>query len=683
MMKYLKKNQKQIMAIFSVGLMIAFALPSAVSKYSGKGDAFGSIGSNKVTNQDIENAKKQWDLLSHQYERFRDPGTGQFRSEALTNHLVGPQIADDIEKHPEIFYLLRREAAQMGITASHDEIQELIANRDNENSEPVADSDLATAMESYVMMRNAWRQAISAMQFSNPQVRDELSKAQQISVNVVEFKAADFLQQLPPWTAQERAAAIDAQYEAYKDKLPDAETTNDFRFGYRLPNQVQIQYLQVPIDAIKKQVTLGIHEDDVWKFFLLHPDLFPATEPTSAPTAAASKPAVATTQQSFKDYRQKAHDLLTDDLAQKQAAAIVSDITTQMNGDYAEFKRAMGDHLTSRATTLPTSAPTPPGSKFGVAYNSSDYLHALAQHEQEEFKVLPVVTEELGLRSADDLKKTDIGRSMVGGFDLQELLRATNNNYALVQYLLAQRSFPTYVTTYVAAFATDAQEQQAHSQQLPTPGLLEPSPVLQDQSGNAFVFRAVQAAPSHSASKDAVYQQALDDARLKAAYQMARGHADKFIADSKTAYLQQTATTAKKRLFTTNFFSLNNPVIGGYTLPQGTTPTIFARAAFGLLAMGETGSHPKGVIDLKPTATALAGEINGVQPRWDARNFPTYELEVRLAMLNEQQQNLLRSWFNFDDIERRMNFQPANAEKKGPNPSPDQEQQPPHNPLTP
>jgi hypothetical protein len=136
-------------------------------------------------------------------------------------------------------------------------------------------------------------------------------------------------------------------------------------------------------------------------------------------------------------------------------------------------------------------------------------------------------------------------------------------------------------------------------------------------------------------------------------------------------------------LFTTNFFSLNNPVIGGYTLPEGTIPTIFVRAAFGLLAMGETGSHPKGVIDLKPTVTALAGEINGVQPRWDARNFPTYELEVRLAMLNEQQQNLLRSWFNFDDIERRTNFQPANPEKKGPNPPSDQEQQPPQNPLTP
>ena len=683
MMKFLKKNQKQVMAVFSVGLMIAFAVQGTLSKNATQGKPFGNIGSVKVTNQDVEDAKKQWDLLSHQYEQFRDPSTGRPRPELLTNHLVGPQIADDIEKHPEIFYLLRREAAQMGITASRDEIQELIANRDKENSDQVADSDLATAMESYVMVRNAWRQAISAMQFSTPQVQDELSQAQQISVNVVEFKAADFLQQLPPWTAQERAAAIDAQYEAYKDKLRGAETTNDFIFGYRLPNQVQIQYLQVPIETVKKQVALGIHEDDVWKFFLLHSDLFPATEPTSAPTSAASKPAVATTQKSFKDYRQKAYDLLTNDLAQKQAAAIMSDITTQMAGDYAEFKRAMGDHLVSRATTLPTSAPTPPPTKYGVAYNSSDYLHALAQHEQEQFKVLPVVTEELGLRSADDLKKTDIGRSMVGGFDLGELLRLTNNNYSLVQYMLAQRSFPTYVTTYLAPFATDAQEQQARNQQLQTPGLLEPSPVLQDTTGNAFVFRVVQAAPSHPATKDSVYQQLFDDARMKAAYQMARGHAQKFIADGKAAYLQQTAAAAQKRLFTTNFFSLGNPVIGGYTMPEGPIPAVFAKAAFGLLTTGETGSHPKGVIDLKPTATALAGEINGVQPRWNARNFPTYELEVKLELLSEQQQSLMRSWFNFDDIERRMNFQPANAEKKNPNPAPDQDQQPAQNPQTP
>jgi hypothetical protein len=680
MMKYLKKNQKQVMAVFSIGLMIAFALPSAVSKYSGQRDAFGFIGPNKVTNQDIENAKKQWELLSRQYERVRNPRTGESQSILLTNQVFGPEIADEIGKHPEIFYLLRKEAAQMGIIASHDEIQELIANRDNENSDQVADSDLATVMESFVMVRNAWRQAISAMQFSKPQVREELSQAQQISTNVVEFKAADFLQQLPPWTPQERAAAIDAQYEAYKDKLPNAETTDDFTFGYRLPNQVQIQYLQVPIDAVKKQIALGIQEDDVWKFYLLHPDLFPATEPTTAPSTAASKPAVATTQKTFKDYRQKAHDQLTDDLAQKQAAAIVSDITTQMAGDYAEFKRAMGDHLAARATTLPTSAPTPPATKFGVAYNSSQYLHTLAQHEQEQFKILPVVTEELGLRSAEDLKKTEIGRSMVGGFDLQELLRVANNNYGLVQYLLAQRSFPTYVTTYLAPFVTDAQAQQARNQQLQTPGLLEPSPVLQDQSGNAFIFRVVQAAPSHPASKDAVYQQLFDDARLKSAYQMARGHAEKFIADGKKAYLQQTADASKKRLFTTNFFSLANPVIGGYTLPEGQVQAIFAKAAFGLLATGETASHPKGVIDLKPTATALAGEINGVQPRWDAHSFPAYEMEVRLVLLNDQQRGLMQSWFNIDDIKRRMNFQPANEKKSN---TPPAEQQPAQNPLTP
>src|SRR5947209_1041143 len=62
---YLKKNQKKIMAVFSVGLMIAFALPSAVkNSVAGREVPIGYLGAKEtVTNKDVAEAKMQLDML--------------------------------------------------------------------------------------------------------------------------------------------------------------------------------------------------------------------------------------------------------------------------------------------------------------------------------------------------------------------------------------------------------------------------------------------------------------------------------------------------------------------------------------------------------------------------------------------------------------------------------------------
>jgi hypothetical protein len=666
--KYLKKNQKKAMAIFSVGLMIAFALPSAMQKYTGQpGGLFGYIGNTEIGGLAVENARREWTVLRSQYIHSR---TAQGESSiSFADQLVGPQLSRKIEANPVIFYLLKLEAARMGIAVSRDELGEVDANRMVIPNDSVSDSERLAAFHSFLLVQNAWRQVAGSMHLSTPQLLDRLSQMQDISMNLVEFKSSDFLQQLPPWSKQQQDAAVDKVYEQYKDVLPGAKGTDDFSFGYRIPNRVQTQSIEIPIEEVKKVVAPGISEIDAYKFFLQNPDRFASTQPTTA----TSKP-VATTQKSFKDFRQQAYTLLTDDLAHKQAQAIVDDITTQMSADFTEFKRVVGDHLGAHATTLPTSAPTPPMTRFNVAYNSAAYLQALAQHEKEQFKILPVVSEDPVFRSAEDLGKTPIGSASVNGMDIGELYNRTHD-LQFAMGVMQARQFPIYATTYSEPLASDQELQTAQRLNIPTPALLEPSPVMNDPKGNAFIFRIARADASHPAAKIDVYQQVLTDARSKAAYEMARAHAEVFLKDAGSQYLQTASETAKKQLYTTNFFGANNATIEGYSIPHGPAQEVFARAAFALLLKPGQSNHPKGIVDMKPTATALAGEINGIQPHWDVNSYPAWQVELRREVAGQDARDLAALWFNFDDISRRMNYRPA--KEKSENNAPSDDSQPP------
>ncbi len=65
MIKYLRKNNKKVMAIFGVGLMIAFAAQSRYGSGSGGpgSQVIGTIGTDQVTEGELVNARQEWRLL--------------------------------------------------------------------------------------------------------------------------------------------------------------------------------------------------------------------------------------------------------------------------------------------------------------------------------------------------------------------------------------------------------------------------------------------------------------------------------------------------------------------------------------------------------------------------------------------------------------------------------------------
>src|SRR5438105_14600568 len=118
MYRLLQKHGKHLMAVFSVFLMIAFTLPSAMKRATGATPVIASIEGDKIHADEYTDAKKSWELLN----------SIALRNGPLGAVALGPAAAEYITKHPVEFLLLQKEAQKMGVSVSSDELESNFRN---------------------------------------------------------------------------------------------------------------------------------------------------------------------------------------------------------------------------------------------------------------------------------------------------------------------------------------------------------------------------------------------------------------------------------------------------------------------------------------------------------------------------------------------------------------------------
>src|SRR5208282_2206702 len=149
MLKLIKKNQKKVMAIVSVGLMIAWALPSSRIDPGSPNTKRGSIGKEALTQGEIANAAAEWDMLrdrigvrlgSNRFEAAANiladglPGQESNRYDdyiyglAEMKRQLNAGIAREIDNHDDMFALLIHEARALGATFSQDDYRDVVQN---------------------------------------------------------------------------------------------------------------------------------------------------------------------------------------------------------------------------------------------------------------------------------------------------------------------------------------------------------------------------------------------------------------------------------------------------------------------------------------------------------------------------------------------------------------------------
>ncbi len=626
MYKFLQNHGKKIMAVMSAGLMIAFIVPSASKYGGGSNPTIARLGDEKITSVEAFNARQSWDLL----KRVPLGERGSLAS------ILGPHAYAEIERRPILFLLLQREARQMGVAVSEDQLNELMTNLPGlKTNDPDRNERVRGALGELMLVRQASLRAASAVKISHPMVQRQLAESgQSLTADVADFTTAKYMDkaQTPPPTAEQ----LKAQFEKFGEEIKGTPSeSNPFGFGYKYPHRVKLQYIAIPRSDVRKAVeaTRSAYQWEVDSriYYRQHQDQFKAAPSTQAEQSFnLSSPTTRATTKPFEQARDEIKDRLINEETSKRMNAIRDRIASVLAGDYVAYQNAAGPSAATQPATQPV-----PASSLGVPYTSFDYLKKVAEDVQsrKELGVLPTVVSvaDKWLTDEDLSKLAGIGAATMSGDPM-----------------------PRYIIGYSAPFV--APEQRGESAVLK---LMEPTRPMLDSANSIYIARVTAAEPAHKPATIAeVEPQVRGDIITARAYELAKADAQKLLDQARQKGLHEAAAT--QPVVTVGPLA-NQP---GKTVPQlalmGPPADRFTAATFKLLSTPT--SRPSGkpvvLIELPRDNRVMVAELNKVEAMWPEGATELHEARLQKMLSDAIGQRFTQEWFDYDSVAARTKYKP-------------------------
>jgi len=306
LVKWFRKNNKKVMAVVVIVLMIGFvggsALTSLLQGNRGMGEVVARLGKNtKITNQDLYLANKELEMLKmlriDYLLRSQDlPGillgellfSEQRASPMFVNRLkqtirqnqyiISDKQINDIyrrEYPPNVYwYCLQKETQLAGISISNSEVGDLLGKLIPQMFEGQTYSQRIGAImkQSRIPQETILTtvgKLLAVLQYSHMICSNEDVTTQQvmhaasaeregIDVSFVKFDSAVFAEkQNPPSEAQ-----LIEHFNKYKKYFPgDISQENPYGLGYKLPDRVQLEYIAVKLDDVRTIVKLPTQDE--------------------------------------------------------------------------------------------------------------------------------------------------------------------------------------------------------------------------------------------------------------------------------------------------------------------------------------------------------------------------------------------------------------------------------------
>lgn len=673
MYKFIKRNQKKVLAAFSALLMIVFFLPSQMKNgHAATRRAVGAIGKQPVYADEMAQATSDWRLLTRVeavLPYLSDLYGGNSRPwqlrEAPYVLKLGPALAGEIEGHPDLYFLLQREAADRGIAVSNDQVENVLTNElyvpgANPPQHPAPDiigentyRALHDAVARFLPVAILHDQTVQSVTVTQPMwdhaVADEF---QLVKLAIVEFPASEFAKTATAPTAQQ----LQNQYDKFKNAVAGQPPTkeNPFGFGYELPQRIKLQYLTIPHQQVQQAVLASRSpydwEVDARVYYYAHqadfvraappmPKPAPATQPattqsvkasTTAPsTGPTTAPAVAetpTSQPTTRPFTEVKSEIMDKVLADPTAALeqkIQSAIANRLAADFAEHSLTP---TTSPATTEPTTG-----------FASKNYLDTVALDIQKQFGVLPQVTQ---VGQWTD-REAALRLSGIGSSNAAEKL--------FTDYAFGEPAAPTTPPTTAPS-------------QPSGPALLEPSAPLKDSSDNVYIFRVTARDPAHSPPLSQQLAQVQADYRLSAGYDAAVSAAKKLLENAQTKGLVAAAKADNRPVITPAPFQPGD-FISDYPLKYDSQSELGRKAEELLTQASSQNPHPLTVVELPADRKVVAIQLLGVVSHIPSDQM--YLLELTRTRLEAQRlrEQVSHDFFNYDAVKTRLNYVPTEAEK--------------------
>ena len=641
MFKLIRDNQKKVLAGVGVVLMISF-----VGGYGGGGGRsrqsdrqFGTatVGRRDVLASEVVGAQQELQAVNQYTRQFDPSGASGYAAVSLVDRVLR-QAAGPILRRPELFALLRREAAVAGPGPDPQQVQSVLdaslAGPDGQPNGPAPDSDEYAALRAgvgdLILVGEHFARMASAFKASRPAVDHMLgTDDQQVQLNLVPVPAAAFDAAVTP-PSQDQLAAQFHKYAAVSPGRPDAG--NPFGFGYRVPRRVTLQYLRLSYDAVEKAVA-ATKSDFQWdvaarKVYYAQPERF--TPPLPPTTSPAINPPPKLPPQPYPQVRDQAIHIVRDPLVQQLQDQVQQFLSAALARDYEPYAAAVRDGHPAPATPL------------GIAYDGPGYLLAVATAAEAKFKV-HVDTDQTPPLSVEAVANLPgIGTARAGPAS-----SATAGG---------DGSLAGYVADRAEAFLDHPEPRTPAA----TADLMQPSPAFNETATDTLdLARVTSVTPSAPAADlDAVRSAVDTDCRLAAAYALAQAKADRLVAVAHDGTMAAVADAAGLRPIPTQPLTLQTTAVDGLKPPLADAAADFMTAAFGLLDGYDPARnpHPAKVIPVPAQRRLFVAQLQFVNARWTPADYYRYRLGAA-ARLRDNQANVARQeWFSPDAIVDRTGF---------------------------
>jgi hypothetical protein len=261
MFKFLRKYNKWILAVGGTLLLIVFLIPQAIQGLSQRAAVSGA--SRATVGDGEEVSVREWLQVQEEIQFLDRVGAG----------LPGLGLLE----LPEHWYLLVREADQAGLVGGPSTV-------------PIAPEDLAALSGSlgkrpaFIVGTQAKLSGVgrllglyqTAGKFSDRRLRTSAQRLfHAVRAQLVVIEASDADSDLEPTEAE-----LEAQLAEFADVVPGE---GEMGFGYRLPDRVKIEWLEVSADAVRAMLEAsdalsGVELRRHWRLNESRPE-YPAVEP--------------------------------------------------------------------------------------------------------------------------------------------------------------------------------------------------------------------------------------------------------------------------------------------------------------------------------------------------------------------------------------------------------------------
>jgi hypothetical protein len=681
MMKFFRKHNKQLLAIFMCLLLVCWlggdALEAMLRPASGR-EVVAVCAAGNITRDEWTRAQFQTELLRKLF------GSDWQRIFGLAR---GPENEPDIAS----FFLLVREARRMGIHSSRPVAEDMLrqmlrrqgANPPSVaylagrwNIKPDAIYEAVTAFTDLVRYRSQMAQAADPSAAEIRRTADNVFS--QVQVKTVAFRAEMFEDSEETFPEGE----MREQFDKFKDHQPGT----GLNFGYVLPPRLKVQYAKIDVKKIEETLTddQKVEKDALyyWKGHKQDPAFrrppaektndVAASQPTTQDADPSSQP---TTRPASQPTTQPASQPSTEPASQPSSAPADLFFTTWSEAQKAAIEVLRRQHADERAQRL---------ADWLLAQTAEPWYHV--EVGSNGYKAPPEA-----VKSADYYTKkvSEIPASLPGaeGVIVETTDWISRDNASDVPGLGAAALpipggtailFAQVVFNVEGLAAIPTGEEAAGVDRTTYLALYQTSPyALHDIEGNIYVFRPVEVSEERPARElEEVRERVVTDLRKVRGYEKAKTQADDFAAKARengleTAWkadspLHETADryneTPEGKLHKGGFMETvtvarwliyGEPVREVY--PLGTVNEAFVEACFGMREA--KAATPR----LQAVPIPEAGTVAVIE--W-AKNLPLNEQafqqrRAQVAQYLERQRmaDYLSAWLDPKQIKARNQFE--------------------------